>query len=97
MSRMSGSTFVDGEYILEAGQERTTLRTGDSLLVPRRVPHAWASVGPTGGRLLVVFTPAGQMEAFFREVTPGNVMPGSNPELWRAYGMEWLGPPLAIG
>jgi hypothetical protein len=46
--------------------------------------------------MLIVFSPAGKMEAFFREVTKANAMPPQNPELWRAYGMELLGPPLAV-
>jgi hypothetical protein len=41
-----------------------------------------------------VFTPAGKMEAFFREVTKANAMPPQDAELWRAHGMELLGPPL---
>lgn len=40
--------------------------------------------------------PAGKMEAFFREVTKANAMPPQDPELWRAHGMELLGPPLAV-
>jgi len=40
--------------------------------------------------------PAGKMEAFFREVTKANAMPPQDPELWRAHGMELVGPPLSI-
>jgi len=46
--------------------------------------------------MLVTFAPAGQMEAFFREVTKTNGMPPQDPALWRAYGMELLGPPLPL-
>lgn len=42
------------------------------------------------------FLPAGQMEAFFRKVTRADAMPMPDPALWRAYGMELVGPPLAI-
>ncbi len=34
--------------------------------------------------------------SFFREVTKDNAMPPQDPELWRAYGMELLGPPLPV-
>ncbi len=67
---------------------------GDSLLAPRKVPHVWAYVGNTQGRILITFTPAGKMEAFFQEVTKANAMPLQDLELWRAHGMELLGPPL---
>ena len=36
---------IEGEFIFEIGQERFTLKPGDSLLGPRRVPHVWAYVG----------------------------------------------------
>ena len=85
---------VDGEFIFEVGQERLTLQPGDSLLAPRQVPHVWAFVGEARGRILVAFLPAGNMEAFFREVTRANAMPPQDPALWRAHGMELLGPPL---
>jgi mannose-6-phosphate isomerase-like protein (cupin superfamily) len=88
---------VEGDFIIEVGQERLRLNPGDSLLAPRRVPHVWAYVGGgTRGRMLITFMPAGQMEAFFREVTKANAMPPQDPELWRAHGMELMGPPLAL-
>ncbi len=65
---------VEGEFIIEVGQERFTLQPGDSLLAPRKVPHVWAHVGEARGRILITFMPAGKMEAFFREVTKANAM-----------------------
>lgn len=88
--------ILEGDFVMEVGAERFTLRPGDSLLAPRRVPHVWAYVGDASGRILITFLPAGQMEAFFREVTKANAMPPQDPALWRAHGMELLGPPLAV-
>jgi hypothetical protein len=45
--------------------------------------------------MLIVFTPAGKMEAFFREVTKANGIPPADPQLWRAHGMELIRPPQA--
>ena len=56
---------IAGQFIVEVGTERFTLGPGDSLLAPRKVPHVWAFSGNGEGRLLVGFTPAGQMEGFF--------------------------------
>ncbi len=56
----------------------------------------WACVGCGLGMMLFAFTPAGRMESFFREVTKANAMPPQDPELWRAHGMELLGPPLPV-
>src|SRR5258708_3340598 len=35
---------IEGEFILEIGQERMRLNPGDSILAPREIPHAWAYV-----------------------------------------------------
>jgi quercetin dioxygenase-like cupin family protein len=53
---------VEGNYVVEVGKERFELGPGDSLLAPRKIPHAWAFVGDKG-RLLISFSPASKMEA----------------------------------
>lgn len=87
---------VEGEFVIEIGLERLRLYPGDSLMAPRQVPHVWAHVGDGQGRMLIAFNPAGKMEAFFREVTKADAMPPQDPALWRAHGMELLGPPLRV-
>jgi quercetin dioxygenase-like cupin family protein len=87
---------LEGEFRFEIGQERLTLKTGDSVIGPRRMPHVWAYTGGGTGRILVAFAPAGKMEEFFRQITKANAMPPQDPALWRAYGMELLGPPLTV-
>ena len=87
---------VEGKYIFEIGQERIHLQAGDSCFGPRKVPHVWTFVGNQVGRILFVFTPAGQMEAFFQETGQSNAMPPQDPDFFRTYGMELVGPPLAI-
>jgi quercetin dioxygenase-like cupin family protein len=87
---------IEGDFIIEVGQERFNLKAGDSLFAPRQIPHVWAFVGDARGRMLITFMPAGKMEGFFREVTKANAMPPQDPALWRAHGMELLGPPLPV-
>jgi quercetin dioxygenase-like cupin family protein len=87
---------VEGEYAFEVGQQRIRLKAGDSVFGPRQVPHVWAFVGDQSGRILFVFTPAGRMEAFFREIGKAHAEPPLDPDLFRAHGMELVGPPLAI-
>lgn len=87
---------IAGEFLLEVGDARFRLRPGDSVLAPRGIPYAWAFVGPERGRIPITFAPAGDMEAFFREVSRGGAMPSLDPALWRAHGMGLLAPPLAL-
>jgi mannose-6-phosphate isomerase-like protein (cupin superfamily) len=88
--------IVEGEYVFEVGQERVRLKSGDSVFGPRKVPHVWAFVGDTPGRILFIFTPAGQIEAFFRAPGKADTIVPQDPAYFRAYGMELVGPPLAI-
>ena len=87
---------LEGEFIFEVGKDNFRLKPGDSLLAPRKVTHVWAYTGGVCGRILIAFMPAGKMEAFFREVTKANAMPPQDPELWKAHGMELVGPPLSV-
>ena len=88
--------IVEGEFIMEIGQDQFRLTPGDSMLGPSKIPHVWAYTGGQRGRILITFLPAGKMEAFFREVTRANAMPPQDAELWRRHGMELLGPPLLL-
>lgn len=88
--------ILEGEFLFEVGDESFRLRPGDALLGPRKIPHVWAFLGGSQrGRILIAFMPAGMMESFFRKVTKANAMPPQDPALWRAHGMELLGPPLS--
>jgi quercetin dioxygenase-like cupin family protein len=90
---------IEGEYIAEIGSERFALKPGDSILGPREVPHAWAFVGDSPGTMLIAFAPANKMEAFFRDNAKrrkdGAYL--NDAEVFRAYGLELLGPPLSVG
>jgi quercetin dioxygenase-like cupin family protein len=86
-----------GTFLFEVGLQRYSLEAGACLLAPRGVPHVWACTGE--GRILIAFLPAGKMEAFFRAVTARGEAPAMPPQeaaLWRAHGMELLGPPLPL-
>ncbi len=87
---------VQGEFVIEIGEDRYTLSDGDACFAPRQVPHVWAYVGEGIGRILIAFTPAGKMEAFFNETIKARAMPPQDPELWLAHDMQLLGPPLTV-
>ena len=94
---------IEGNYIVEVGPERFELSSGDSLLAPRKVPHAWAFVGDDKGHLLISFAPANKMEAYFRlinQIRAAHTYADPNnkqqADLMKEYGMELIGPPLKI-
>jgi mannose-6-phosphate isomerase-like protein (cupin superfamily) len=89
---------LEGEYIIEVGDERYELGPGDSVLAPRKVAHVWAHVGDGRGRLIAAVQPAGQIEAFFDALAKLGSSP-KREELRRAFsshGMELVGLPLSI-
>jgi len=92
---------IEGEYIVEIGAERFHLKAGDCVLGPRGIPHAWAFVGDSNGRMLLSYSPAGRMEAFFNDREKNGIKKGAyasstDAETMKAYGMELIGPPLKI-
>jgi quercetin 2,3-dioxygenase len=90
---------IQSEYLIEIGDERYRMGPGDSVLAPREVRHGWAHVGEGTGKLLIVFRPAGKMEAFFAELAKIEGMPRREEleTLFSAHGMEITGPPLPVG
>ena len=90
-----------GEYVVEIGDKRFRLAAGDSVLGPRRVPHAFVYDGTGPGRLLVAFTPAERIEQFFRDLEKrghyfGNGTPEEREIARREYGIVNVGPPLTL-
>ena len=92
---------LEGEYLVEVGPDLFHLHPGDCVLGPREIPHAWAFVGPTTGRLLLSYAPAGQMEAFFNQreqlgVNPGGYSTPAQADILSRFGMQLLGPPINL-
>ena len=90
-----------GEYVIEIGDQRSRLAPGDSVLVPRRVPHAFVYDAPGVGRLLVGFAPARTIEQFFRDLAKrgqyfGNGTAEEKEMARRLYGIVNVGPPLKL-
>ena len=89
---------IQGEFAMEIGEEKFRLRPGDSLLAPRKIPHAWACISETPGTLLTAVSPAGTFETFIRDTTKLATLP--TPEevakSFAAHGMTVVGPPLNV-
>ncbi|HEU4747341.1 MAG TPA: cupin domain-containing protein [Gemmatimonadaceae bacterium] len=90
---------VKGNFAFEVGEERFTLRPGDSLFAPRMIPHVWAHVGDDPGTLLLAVQPAGSLEAFFMQSSEMTrpPSPAEAEQQFAAHGMKVVGPPLDVG
>jgi len=89
---------VAGEFAAEVGDEKFTLRPGDSLFAPRKVPHAWAHIGDGPGTLITTVSPVGAFETFIRETTLHPTLPPEEEiaRTFEKHGMTVVGPPLSV-
>ncbi|CCH53829.1 Cupin 2 conserved barrel domain protein [Fibrisoma limi BUZ 3] len=88
---------LEGMYYFQVGDEKYTLKTGDSIFLPRQVPHAWTQVAERG-KMIVMLQPAGKLEDFFVSLAGMDRDP-SKEELARLFAdnqMQVVGPPLKI-
>jgi DNA-binding transcriptional MerR regulator len=90
---------VEGAIECEIGGKRLRLRRGESVFVPRTVPHWWGSEGERPSTVLEVYQPAGRLEQFFREAGRYTDPPIHEAlsvdemlRLFDAHGMRLLGP-----
>jgi mannose-6-phosphate isomerase-like protein (cupin superfamily) len=81
-----------GTFHVAAGDERLDLSAGETITVPRGVPHAWCNASRAPVRVLVVFSPAG-IERLFREVAASRDL-AEVDAIAKRYGTEIVGPPL---
>lgn len=88
---------LDGDFVMEVGDERHHLKRGDSLFAPRKIPHAWACVSDRGS-LLTTVSPAGTFEAFLMETTEHATPPAPDEmaATFEKHAMSLLGPPLDV-
>ena len=88
-----------GEFLFQVGSERFHLKTGDTLLGPRGVPHAFAAL-TNASALLIAFQPAGAIEEVFAEVWALSQSRAVGLEDWRTIAgpraIEIVAPPLQI-
>lgn len=88
---------LDGSYRFKVGEEMFDLQSGDSVFLPRKIPHAWMLLSEKGTTHVLV-QPAGQLENFFVKLKAIDHVP--TPEevakISAESGMTVVGPPLKL-
>ena len=88
---------LDGAYRFKVGDESFDLQTGDSIFLPRKVPHAWMLTSEKGTTHCLV-QPAGKMEDFFIKMKAIDHVPTPDEiaKISAECGMTVVGPPLKL-
>ncbi|GAB3783648.1 hypothetical protein GCM10028818_42060 [Spirosoma horti] len=60
--------IVEGEFLLQVGDQHYTLNGGDTIFLPREVPHAFLVLSETG-TMFFQTNPSGQTEALFKRLS----------------------------
>lgn len=89
--------ILDGEYLFKVGEDRYHLTKGDTIFLPRKVPHAFAQITDKG-RMLLMFQPSGKMEDYFRVIAQFKGIPTQEEgaKSFADHDMQVVGPPLEI-
>lgn len=90
---------IAGEFLIKVGDDTYQAKAGDCVFGPRGIPHTFAKIGSGEGKIILLFQPAGKMEAFFKAVNDGELekMSDDEKDSFRiAHGFKHIGPPLPI-
>ena len=89
--------ILEGEYVCQVGEAKHQVKAGDTVFLPRQVPHAWTQLSPQG-RMVVTFQPAGKMEAFFVKLAgvQTTIQPAELAQIWAEHGVKMVGPPIKL-
>lgn len=86
---------LEGEYLFQVGDEKFGLKSGDTIFLPRQVPHAFIQ-RTEKAKVIVSYLPAGKMEDFFK-TTDQWTHPPTQEEIVKVFAdheMKVVGPPL---
>ena len=86
---------LEGEYLFKVGEERYKMKAGDTIFLPRNIPHAFVPTTELG-KMIVMLQPAGRIEEFFLASAslPENSTPADWAEIIENYDMKVVGPPI---
>ena len=89
--------IIEGKYKFQVGEDKYNMTTGDSIFLPRQIPHAWTQVSDKG-KMNVIMQPAGKLENFFVRMAALDHEP-SKEEIAKIFAendMQVVGPPLKV-
>ena len=90
-------TVIEGEYRFAVGNDTHVLKAGQTIFLPRNIPHTWIQLTDKG-KLIYFLQPAGKMEEFF--IYMNSLKERATPEemdrIHAEHQMKVVGPPLTL-
>jgi quercetin dioxygenase-like cupin family protein len=88
---------IEGNYRFVVGIETMLINPGDTIFLPRNIPHTWIQLTDKG-KLVYLVQPAGKAEEFFRTMNSLKHAPSKEEidQLHEVCGMKVMGPPLSL-
>lgn len=88
---------TEGEYRFVVGKQTHVLTAGQTIFLPRNIPHTWIQLSDTG-KMIYMLQPAGKMEEFFILMNSLKEKPSAEEmdKIHAAHQMKVVGPPLSL-
>ena len=89
--------IVEGEYLFQVGKDTYQMKSGDTIFLPRNVPHAFVQLTEKG-KVIVSYLPAGKMESFFAVTDAWTTAPTREEiaKVFADHDMKVVGPALVV-
>lgn len=90
-------TVLEGEYRFLVGGQTHVLNAGQTIFLPRNIPHTWIQLTDKG-KMIYFLQPAGKMEEFFTHMNGLKERPSAEEmdRIHAAHQMKVVGPPLVL-
>jgi quercetin 2,3-dioxygenase len=88
--------ILEGEVLVQAGKEQHILHAGDTIFLPRNIPHTYLIKSETA-KMIFQTTPSGKIEDLFQYMVD-NYKTASMEEIGKAmaqFNHSFVGPPLS--
>lgn len=89
--------IIEGEYYFQVGTEKHRLKAGDTIFLPRNLPHAWTQISENS-KTNVIVQPAGKLEEFSIAIAALKEEPtkAQVAKIFAENEMEVVGQPLVV-
>lgn len=87
--------ILEGEFLFQAGEQRFTAVSGDTVFVQRNLPHTYLTVSDKG-KMLFMVNPTGTIEQLFEKLSSYKYRPSIEElvGLHENLGLKIVGPPI---